>query len=248
MGLLDGKVAVITGAGSGLGKAAADLFVAEGARVVALDVSGAEQETAAGLGKGAIAAHCDVSIEDDVAAAFDLAMSTFDQVDAVLNVAGISGTPTPIHEISADDFARVMNVNLYGVFFGMKYGVRAMLAGGRGGSIVNWSSIGGLLAFPQAVAYSASKAGVIGLTRAGALDYGPEAIRVNAVCPGLAMTPMVEDTIAQMPDLPTKPALGRASTAAEVAEVAAFLCSDRGAYVTGTIIPVDGGWSMKVAL
>jgi NAD(P)-dependent dehydrogenase (short-subunit alcohol dehydrogenase family) len=247
MGLLEGKVAVISGAGSGMGKASVELFAGEGAKVVALDVSGAEQDTAKPLGKDVVAAHCDMSKEADVAAAFDLAMSTFGRVDAVLNVAGISGTPTPLHELAVDDFDAVMAVNLRGVFLGTKYGVRSMLAGDHGGAIVNWSSIGGTLAGPYAGAYCTSKAGVNGVTRSTALDYGPNGIRANAVCPGIAMTPMVLDTVAQNPDLPQKPPIGRGSTPEEVAEVAVFLCSDRGVYVTGAIIPVDGGWSIKLA-
>jgi len=248
MGLLDGKVAVITGAGSGMGKSSAELFAAEGAKVLALDVTGAEEETAAAFGDEVIAAHCDVSKEDDVIAAFDLALRTFGRVDSVLNVAGISGTPKPLHEVTVDDYAAVMGVNLWGVILGIKHGVRAMLAGGHGGSIVNWSSIGGNLAFPGAGLYSASKAGIIGATRSAALDYGPAGIRSNAICPGIALTPMNDDTLAVMPELPTKPPIGRASTAAEVSELAVFLCSDRGVYVSGAIIPVDGGWSIKVAI
>ena len=248
MGLLDGKVAVITGAGSGMGKASAELFASEGAKVVALDVTGAEKETADAIGGDALAVHCDVSNEGDVEAAFDAAMRTFGRVDAVLNVAGISGTPTPLHEVEVDDYEAVMGVNLRGVFLGMKHGVRAMLAGDHGGAIVNWSSIGGNLAFPSAGVYSATKAGVIGLTRSGALDYGPNGIRVNAVCPGIAMTPMVAATVDVMPELPTKPPIGRGSTPEEVAEVAVFLCSDRAVYITGAIIPTDGGWSIKVAI
>jgi NAD(P)-dependent dehydrogenase (short-subunit alcohol dehydrogenase family) len=248
MGLLDEKVAVITGAGSGMGKASAELFATEGAKVLALDVSGKEQDTAAPLGDVAIAAHCDVSNEDEVAAAFDLAMSTFGRVDAVLNVAGISGTPTPLHELTMDAYNAVLNVNLRGVFLGIKYGVRAMLAGDRGGSIVNWSSIGGNLAFPGAGLYCASKAGVIGVTRVAALDYAMNGIRVNAICPGFADTPMNNDILRQMPELSTKQPIGRASTAEEVADMAVYLCSDRAASVNGAIIPVDGGWANKVAI
>ena len=248
MGLLDGKVAAITGAGSGMGKASVEVFASEGAQVLALDVSGAEEETAAAVGGDVIASHCDVSKEDDVVAAFDLAMKTFGRVDAVLNVAGIPGTPTPLHEVTMDAYDAVMNVNLRGVILGIKHGVRAMLAGGNGGSIVNWSSIGGNLAYPCAGLYSASKAGVIGVTKVAAVDYGPSGIRVNAVCPGIAITKMGSDAINEMPALQHCPPLGRASSAAEVADVAAFLCSDHSIYVTGTIIPVDGGWSVKVAL
>jgi NAD(P)-dependent dehydrogenase (short-subunit alcohol dehydrogenase family) len=248
MGLLDEKVAVITGAGSGMGKASAELFATEGAKVLALDVTGKEQATAAPLGGAVIAAHCDVSNEEEVTAAFDLAMSTFGRVDAVLNVAGISGTPTPLHELTMDAYNAVLNVNLRGVFLGIKYGVRAMLAGDRGGSIVNWSSIGGNLAFPGAGLYCASKAGVIGVTRVAALDYAMNGIRVNAICPGFADTPMNNDILRQMPELSSKQPIGRASTAAEVADMAVYLCSDRAASVNGAIIPVDGGWANKVAI
>jgi NAD(P)-dependent dehydrogenase (short-subunit alcohol dehydrogenase family) len=248
MGLLEEKVAVITGAGSGMGKASAELFAQEGAQVLALDVSGKEQDTAAALGDAVIAAHCDVSNENEVSAAFDLAMSSFGRVDAVLNVAGISGTPTPLHELTMDAYNAVLNVNLRGVFLGIKYGVRAMLAGERGGSIVNWSSIGGNLAFPGAGLYCASKAGVIGVTRVAALDYAMSGIRVNAICPGFADTPMNSDILRQMPELSTKQPIGRASTAEEVADMAVYLCSDRAVSVNGAIIPVDGGWANKVAI
>jgi NAD(P)-dependent dehydrogenase (short-subunit alcohol dehydrogenase family) len=248
MGLLDGKVAVVTGAGSGMGKASTELFSAEGAKVLALDVTGKEKDTAGPLGDAVIAAHCDVGEEDDVAAAFNLAMKTFGRVDAVLNVAGISGTPTPLHELTMNAFDALMNVNLRGVFLGIKYGVRAMLAGGHGGSIVNWSSIGGNLAFPGAGLYCASKAGIIGVTKVAALDYAASGIRVNAICPGFADTPMNKDILTQMPELSTKQPIGRASTAQEVADMAVYLCSDRATSVNGAIIPVDGGWANKVAI
>ncbi len=248
MGLLDGKVAVITGAGSGMGKASAELFAEEGAKVLALDVTGKEQDTAKPLGDSVVAAHCDVSQEAEVAAAFDLAMSTFGRVDAVLNVAGISGTPTPLHELTMDAYDALMNVNLRGVFLGIKYGVRSMLAGAHGGSIVNWSSIGGNLAFPGAGLYCASKAGIIGVTRVAALDYAMSGIRVNAICPGFADTPMNNDVLRQMPELSTKQPIGRASTAEEVADMAVYLCSDRATSVNGAIIPIDGGWANKVAI
>jgi NAD(P)-dependent dehydrogenase (short-subunit alcohol dehydrogenase family) len=248
MGLLDGKVAVITGAGSGMGRASAELFAAEGAQVAALDVSGAEAQTAASIGSAAIGVHCDVSKEEEVAAAFATARERFGRIDAVLNVAGISGVPTPIHELSTAAFDHVLGVNLRGIFLGTKYGAQAILADGHGGAIVNWSSIGGNLAFPQAAAYCAAKAGAIGFTRVAALDYAQQNIRVNAICPGIASTPMTADILRVMPDLESTPPIGRAATATEVAELALFLCSDRGSYVTGAIIPIDGAWSVKIAL
>src|SRR5688500_2955593 len=142
MGLLDGKVAVITGAGSGMAKASTKLFVREGARVVAADISGAEKDTAAEVGEGVLPVHCDVTHEADVAALFEAAVAEFGRVDAVLNVAGI-GIATPIHTCSMEDYDKVMDVDLRGVFLGMKYAIPRMLATG-GGSIVNWSSVGGL--------------------------------------------------------------------------------------------------------
>lgn len=248
MALLDGKVAVITGAGSGMGKASAELFVAEGAKVVALDVTGREVDTAASLGDSATSIRCDMSQEDQVEAAFALALSTFGRIDSVLNVAGISGTPTPLHETEMSAYDQLMDVNLRGVLLGVKHGVRAMLDRPGGGSIVNWSSLGGTHGFPGAALYCASKAGVIGLTRVAAIDYAASGIRVNTINPGIADTPMNEGILQVMPDLASRAPIGRAATAEEVAQVAAFLCSDRGAYVTGAIIPVDGAWSVKVAL
>ncbi len=246
MGTLEGKVALITGAGSGMAKACAALFVAAGAKVVAADISGAQDQTAAEIGDGAVAVHCDVSQEEDVAAAVDTAVSTFGRLDAVLNAAGVPGQ-APIHELPMKDFDAMVDVNLRGVALGMKYGVRAMLETG-GGSIVNWSSIGGLNSYPMASVYCATKAGVIALTKTAALDYGSSGIRVNAVCPGIILTKMGRDSLAQMPAMEHKPPLGRAGEPSEVAEVAAFLVSDAASYVSGAIIPVDGGWSGMVAI
>jgi NAD(P)-dependent dehydrogenase (short-subunit alcohol dehydrogenase family) len=142
MGLLNGKVAVITGAGSGMAKASTKVFVREGARVVAADISGAEKDTAAEVGEDVLPVHCDVTRKGDVAAMFETAIEHFGRVDAVLNVAGI-GEATPITDVTMDQYDRVMDVDLGGVLLGMKYGIRAMLPTG-GGVIINWSSVGGL--------------------------------------------------------------------------------------------------------
>src|SRR5262249_49701285 len=142
MGLLDGKVAVITGAGSGMGKASVKIFVREGARVVAGDISGAEQDTAAEVGEGVLPVRCDVTQEDQVEAMIAAAIGTFGRVDAVLNVAGIADG-CMLGDLSMELYDRIMDVDLRGVLLGMKHGIRAMLMSG-GGSIVNWSSIGGL--------------------------------------------------------------------------------------------------------
>jgi NAD(P)-dependent dehydrogenase (short-subunit alcohol dehydrogenase family) len=248
MGSLDGKVAVITGAGSGMAKASAKVFVREGAKVAALDISGAEKDTAAEIGEGVLPVHCDVTKEADVEAAFAAALEEFGHVDAVLNVAGIGG-PEPIHELSMEQYDATFDVNLRGVLLGMKHGIRAMQGAGNGGAIVNWSSVGGLGASTFGTAtYSASKAGVIAATKAAAVEYGPEGIRANAICPGFILSEIMGAKGAEhFPEMFTKAALGRAGQPHEVAEVAAFLVSDRASFVSGAIIPVDGAWSAKIA-
>ncbi|MFI5041829.1 MAG: SDR family NAD(P)-dependent oxidoreductase [Acidimicrobiales bacterium] len=246
MGLLDGKVAVITGAGSGMAKASTKVFVREGAKVVAADISGAEKDTAVEVGEGVLPVHCDVTREDDVAALFEAAIKEFGRVDAVLNVAGI-GEATPITDVTMEQYDRVMDVDLRGVLLGMKYGIRAMLLTG-GGAIVNWSSIGGLNAAMATSVYSAAKAGVIAVTKAAAVEYGDRGIRANALCPGIILTEIMGASGAQhFPEMLTKAALKRAGQPHEVAEVAAFLVSDRASFVSGAVIPVDGGWSAKLA-
>jgi NAD(P)-dependent dehydrogenase (short-subunit alcohol dehydrogenase family) len=254
MGMLEGKVAVITGAGSGMAKASARVFVREGAAVAALDISGAEQDTAAELGDRVLGVHCDVTKEADVASAFQTAVARFGRVDVVLNVAGVGAVET-IDALDPERYDETMDVNLRGVLYGMKYGIQAMLAQGGGGAIINWSSIGGLNAgtfgtddAPIGTAvYSASKAGVIAVTKAAAAQYGPRGIRANAICPGFILTEIMGVSGQKYPEMHRKAALRRAGQPAEVAEVAAFLASDRASYVSGAVLPVDGGWSARIA-
>jgi NAD(P)-dependent dehydrogenase (short-subunit alcohol dehydrogenase family) len=250
MGLLDGKVAVITGAGSGMAKASTRLFVAEGAKVVAGDISGAENDTAAEVGEGVLPVHCDVTREADVAAMFDAAVEKFGRVDAVLNVAGIGGEAKPITDITREAYDQTLDVDLRGVLFGMKYGIRAMLETGDGGSIVNWSSVGGLNASPgrmPTALYNAAKAAVISATKSASSEWGHKGIRANAICPGFIETEIMGASGgSRFPEMYEKASLGRAGRPEEVAEVAAFLCSDRASFLSGAIIPVDGGWSARL--
>jgi NAD(P)-dependent dehydrogenase (short-subunit alcohol dehydrogenase family) len=248
MSLLEGKVALITGAGSGMAKASTRIFVREGARVVAADISGAEKDTAAEVGEGVLPVHCDVTQEADVEAAFRAGVEEFGKVDVVLNVAGIGG-PQPLHELDMANFDRTFDVNLRGVMLGMKHGIRTMLDGGHGGAIVNWSSVGGLNAsdFGTSV-YAASKAGVISATKSAAVEYGGRGIRVNTICPGFILTEIMGAAGGEhFPQMFSKAALGRAGEPPEVAEVAAFLASDRASFVSGAVVPVDGGWSARLA-
>ncbi len=245
MGLLDGKVAVVTGAGSGMGKASVEVFAREGAKVVAADVSGAEQDTAAEVGPDALAVHCDVSEEDDVEAMVAAAVSAFGRVDVVCNVAGIADAAM-LADVTMEQYDRLMNVDLRGVLLGTKHGIRAMVESGEGGSIVNWSSTGGLNGSMFTGVYSAAKAGVIAITKTAAVEYGAQGIRVNCLCPGFIYTAMSAGG-ENIPGILEKAALNRGGQAGEVAEVAAFLASDRASFVSGAVIPVDGGWAAKLA-
>jgi NAD(P)-dependent dehydrogenase (short-subunit alcohol dehydrogenase family) len=242
MGELDGKVAVITGAGSGMARAATGVFVREGARVLAADISGREDDTAAALGDAVVPFRVDVVDEVQVEAMFAAALEAFGRVDAVLNVAGVGGAQ-PVVDVTLDDYERIMAVDLRGVMLGTKHAIKTMVATG-GGVILNWSSIGGMNGsrLPTSV-YSAAKAGVIAFTKAAAIEYGEQGIRANAICPGFIETEMSggKGAAARFPALVAGSALKRAGQPEEVAELASFLASDRAAYITGAIIPIDGG-------
>jgi NAD(P)-dependent dehydrogenase (short-subunit alcohol dehydrogenase family) len=246
MGLLDGKVAVITGAGSGMAKASVKVFVREGASVVAGDISGAENDTAAEAGDRVLPVHCDVTNEADVEAMMGAAIERFGRLDAVLNVAGIADAAM-LTDVTMDHYDRMMNIDLRGVLLGMKHGMRAMVAAGNGGAVVNWSSIGGLNAAMATSVYSAAKAGVISLTKSGAVEGARAGIRVNAICPGYIKTEIMGAGLEHYPGAAELTPLKRLGQPHEIAEVAAFLASDRASFVTGAIIPVDGGRSVLIA-
>jgi NAD(P)-dependent dehydrogenase (short-subunit alcohol dehydrogenase family) len=246
MGRFDGKVAVITGAGSGMAKASVGVFAREGAKILAADISGAEQDTAAEVGADVVPFHCDVTKEADVEATMRAAVAEFGRLDAVLNVAGI-GDAAQIVDVTMEHYDRVMDIDLRGVLLGTKHGIRTMRECGNGGTIVNWSSIGGLNASPWTGIYSAAKAGVISLTRTAALEAAADGIRVNCVCPGYIKTEGMGAGLDSYPGAIEGTPMRRLGQAHEIAEVAAFLCSDAASFVTGVAIPVDGGRSIVIA-
>jgi NAD(P)-dependent dehydrogenase (short-subunit alcohol dehydrogenase family) len=210
--------------------------------VLAADISGREEETAKELGDAVVPFRCDVTKEEQVAAMFEAAVEEFGRVDAVLNVAGIGGFG-PLAEITMADYDRIMDVDLRGVLLGTKHAIRTMLPTG-GGVIVNWSSTGGLNASPMPVSvYSAAKHGVIAFTKSAAVEYGTQGIRAIAICPGFIETELSggPGSGKRFPQLVMGSALKRAGQPEEVAELAAFLCSDRASFITGVAIPIDGG-------
>ncbi len=247
IGLLEGKVVVITGAGRGIGKVTANLFAAEGAKVLVADISGAEKDTAAQIGPAAVPFHLDATREEQVEAMFAAALKAFGRVDASVHVAGPVGGRRG-DEVTLEEYEELTRGHLLGMLLCSKHAVRAMVLTG-GGAIVNFSSVASLNADPPpSMAYSAAKAGINSITKSFAVQYGRQGIRANAIAPGFTLS---EKNRGVPPDvmakLTGKAALGRGGEPEEQAQVAAFLCSDRASFVTGTIIPVDGGWSARLA-
>ena len=243
-GRLNGKVAIITGAGSGMGRATAKLFHAQGARVVLGDISGVQMEVARELGDGAVALHADVSAAADAKAMVDLAISRFGKLDTLCNIAGAPGELCALAEDSEAHFDFMVNVNLRGVFLTMKHAIPHMLENG-GGSIVNVSSTAAIIGTPGLGVYGASKGGVLPLTRTAALEHAAQGIRVNTICPGMIDTPMLRhaegtDTalVDAMADVLPMKRFGRPE---EIAAAVLFLASDEASYITGVTLPVDGG-------
>jgi NAD(P)-dependent dehydrogenase (short-subunit alcohol dehydrogenase family) len=242
---LAGKVAVITGAGSGMGRAAAVMFAEAGARVVCADMSGAEEETAALIGAAAVPAHIDVSLDADVQRMIALAEDHFGKLDVLFNNAGVSGKRMPITEQDEAALDLCYAVNVKGVFLGMKYGIAAMLRAG-GGSVINTASASALVGWKGHAAYAASKGAVVSMTQAAALDFATKGIRVNAICPGMTWTGMVpfrngNDAPPEGTPAPPQP-MQRWGLPGELAAAALFLASDESSFITGVALPVDGGY------
>lgn len=238
----EGKIAVVTGGGSGLGESIARKLVAEGATVVVADMSGRQDEVAASLGEKAVARELDVADATSVAALEEWLRETYGHLDILANNAGINGPAMLSHEYPIDEFDRVMGVNLRGAFMVQQVGLRLMLE--RGGSIVNTASIGGLYATPTASAYITSKGGVVMMTKTAALEYATQGIRVNAIAPGIIRTPWIDKLDTELVDqLAAQIPQGRIGGSDEAANVAAFLASDEAGHVTGQVWLIDGGRS-----
>jgi NAD(P)-dependent dehydrogenase (short-subunit alcohol dehydrogenase family) len=241
-----GKVAFVTGAANGIGRAAALAFAREGASVVVADVSEKDNQQTArmieDLGRHALAVSCDVS--RDVRRALDATIKTFGRLDFAFNNAGIEYTIQPTADVTEDEWDRILGIDLRGVFLCMKHEIPLLLKQG-GGAIVNTSSGAGVRGFKGGAAYVAAKHGVVGLTKAAALDYAHLNIRVNAVCPGIISTPMMDRFSGGTPEgrqaVIAQEPVGRMGTPEEIAEAVMWLCSDAASFVVGSAMIVDGG-------
>ncbi len=244
--LVEGKVALVTGAATGIGRASALLFAREGARVVVSDVNAeAARETVEKISKDGGQAHfvqTDVSDEPAVEALVNECVEVYGRLDCAHNNAGIQGTTGPLHEIDLDGWNRTLAINLTGVFLCMKHEIRVMLDQGSG-AIVNTSSGGGVIAVPNLSPYCASTHAILGLTKTAAVENARTGIRINAVCPGSTDTPMLQGAMAS-PEikkliLASQPG-GRLGTPEEIAEATVWLCSERASFVSGESMLVDG--------
>jgi NAD(P)-dependent dehydrogenase (short-subunit alcohol dehydrogenase family) len=249
MGALEGNVAVVTGAAMGIGRASAEVFAREGAKVVVadIDVDGGHDTVARIEAAGGEASfiRTDVSDRAEVWAMVQYAVDTYGGLDCAHNNAGIAAPLAKLADYPDDGWDRTLAVMLTGVYHCMKAEIPRMLERG-GGAIVNTASGVGLVGYPGQAAYTASKHGVVGLTKVAALDYGSQGVRVNAICPGTARTPMVDDAVRRDPSidayLKTLHPIGRIAEAAEIAEAAVWLCTPAASFVLGVALPVDGGY------
>jgi NAD(P)-dependent dehydrogenase (short-subunit alcohol dehydrogenase family) len=251
---LSGKVAIVTGAGSGIGKASAELFAEEGAKVLAVDWNreNGESTAAAIRRKGRKAFYCDadVSKREDTERMVGTALEKYGRLDVLFNNAAVQ-IMAKLVDTTEESWDRIQSVNLKGVFLGCKYAIPAMIRTG-GGSIINMASVLGFVGDPDLAAYCAAKGGVISLTKVTALTYGAQGVRVNCICPGDVNTPMVAAYFDNAPhpeqlrqEVYSKYALRRIASPAEVAQVAVFLASDASSFITGSTVVVDGGLTVK---
>jgi NAD(P)-dependent dehydrogenase (short-subunit alcohol dehydrogenase family) len=243
------KVALVTGGSYGIGRATAIAFARKGAKVVVADrVKDPGTETIKAihdLGAEAIFIQCDVSREDEVQKMMERILASYGRLDYAFNNAGVEGTSASVHLCTEKDWDNTLDINLKGVWLCMKHEIKTMLQNG-GGAIVNCASIAGLVGFPGLAPYVASKHAVIGLTKTAALELAKQNIRVNAVCPGVIKTAMVDritgkDKMAEKQFESMEP-IGRFGQPEEIANVVIFLCSDKASFITGADLPVDGGW------
>jgi NAD(P)-dependent dehydrogenase (short-subunit alcohol dehydrogenase family) len=244
----DGTVALVTGGGSGIGRATALSFAQREARVAVVGRTKEKIEETVeiikGFGGEAIAVHSDVSIEAQVKSMIDKTMVQFGRLDFACNAAAINGKFGPMIELTEDDFDSIVEVNLKGIWLCMKHQIRQMLAQ-NSGAIVNISSINGLAGTKGASIYSASKYGVIGLTKSAALEYANSNIRINSICPGAIQTPGLDEAIAVTGKnnsiIASEVPMGRIGNPEEIANAVTWLCSDDAAFVTGHVMVIDGG-------
>jgi len=253
---MNGKVALITGASSGIGRATAEAFAARGTKVVLAARREDELATLASeiesRGGKATFIVTDVAIARDVERIVAHAIETFGQLDYAVNNAGIEGKISPITDLPEQEWDRVLDTNLKGTFLCLQYEARAMIAGGRGGSIVNVGSVNSFLGFPTGSAYVASKHGQVGLTTSASAELAPHGIRVNIVCPGFIDTPMHHRGRAVLGDdiwdkvLIPRVHLRRTGRPDEIAQTIVFLCSDEASYISGSTLTPDGGFTLTV--
>lgn len=245
MGLLTDKVAVVTGGSAGIGRAMAERFYAEGARILLVDINGRQDDVAALIGPDVMGFQADVTKAADVKAMVDAAVQRFGRLDILLNNAGTDGASVSITEYPEEEYDRVMTVNGKSVFLGMKYAIPVMRQQG-GGAIVNTASTAGVVGFANMPAYCASKGAVVQLTRSAAMECAGEGIRINAICPGPIRTAMTANIPADIMEMVvSRTPMGRYGDPDEMAKVALFLASDLGSFVTGAIMMADGGMTAQ---
>lgn len=250
---LDGKVAVVTGAGSGIGEQIVRQFAAQGARVVVADINREQGEkVAADIGEHAAFVPLDVTDSARMKAVLEETVSRYGSLDVLVNNAGISSVGN-VEETNEEEFARLLRVNVEGVFYGCKHAVPLMVRQGRG-SLINIGSVAGLVGIERRFAYSATKGAVVALTRQLAIDYATTGLRVNCICPGTVYTPFVEGYLhknhaheieATLAKLNARQPVGRMGRPDEIASMAVYLASDEAVFLTGSVLTIDGGLTAR---